>query len=349
VVLGRPGELFDDRYRLQELIGQGGFGEVWKAIDTYRSNGPVLETHTVALKLITTRDRGATWQEASILTALKSDHILEVNNADIYVDVPYIDTDLAATSLDKRAMPLGAEPEQAVGWMRRALRGLELCHQHRLLHRDVKPGNIFLTHSGSAKLGDFGNVTLMDADGRAAVGGDHLIWAPEFFKGASASVASDIYAAGVTLYAVLAGRMPYTGFKQLADLAEAIVRGAHQPLRDIAPHVSMALADKVKTAMSLNPADRYTSAAEFDIALAIHPRSRRFIPTPVHPGHLRCWTAVGKGADVHVCAIQGPTSRRVSIVTAHADSGRRITRLCCDVTQAQAAKRLRAVFGELRD
>lgn len=290
-MLGRPGELFDDRYRLVRLIGRGGFGEVWEATDTYRSNEPTLESHTVALKLITTHDRRATWQEASILTALKSDHILEVNNADVYVDVPYVDTDLAATSLDKWALPLGAEPEQAVAWMRRALRGLELCHQHRLLHRDIKPANIFLTESGSAKLGDFGAVALMDTNDKAPVGGDHLIWAPEFFTGARASIASDIYASGVTLYALLAGRMPYSGIKQLVDLGDAIVKGAYEPLRDIAPHVSIALADRVKTAMSLNPSDRFNSAAEFDNALALQPRARRFIPVPVHAGHLRCWTA----------------------------------------------------------
>ena len=137
--VGNEQVLRNRRYRLVRLIGQGAFGEVWEAIDTHRSHEPTLESHTVALKLITTRDRGATWHEASILTALKSDHILEVNNADIFVDVPYIDTVLAATSLDKQAFPVRVEPERATAWKRRALRGLELCHQHRLLHRDVKP------------------------------------------------------------------------------------------------------------------------------------------------------------------------------------------------------------------
>jgi len=349
VTLGSPGELFADRYRLVRLIGRGGFGEVWHAIDTHRSSEPTLESHSVALKLIGTRDRRSTWQEASILTALKSDHILEVNNADVYVDVPYIDTDLAATSLDKRAMPLGVEPEQAVAWMRRALRGLELCHQHRLLHRDVKPANIFLTTSGAALLGDFGLVTLMDATGNAPVGGDQLIWAPEFFSGAGASRASDIYAAGVTLYALLAGRMPYTGFLQLADLGDAVVNAAHEPLRDVAPHVSMALADKVKTAMAIDPRDRFGSAADFDNGLALAPRARRFTPTLLHAGHLRCWIAAGSGRELHVCAIQGTTSSKVSILSTYADSGRRITRLCCDTTHSQLARRLRAVFGELRD
>jgi eukaryotic-like serine/threonine-protein kinase len=349
VTLGSSGELFADRYRLVRLIGQGGFGEVWHAIDTHRSNEPTLESHSVALKLVTTRDRRSTWQEASILTALKSDHILEVNNADVCVDVPYIDTDLAATSLDKHAMPLGAEPEQAVAWMRRALRGLELCHQHRLLHRDVKPANIFLTASGAALLGDFGLVVLMDERGTADIAGDHLVWAPEFFTGGKASAASDIYAAGVTLYALLAGRMPYAGFKRLEDLADAVTKGTHEPLRDLAPHVSIALADKVKTAMAINASDRFGSAADFDNALALHPRARRFIPASLHPGHLRCWSVIGRGRDMHVCALQGATSKKASVLTTYADSGRRITRLCCDTTHAQLAKRLRAVFGELRD
>jgi hypothetical protein len=55
--------------------------------------------------------------------------------------------------------------------------------------------------------------------------------------------------------------------------------------------------------------DRFSSAAEFDNALALQPRARRFVPVPVHAGHLRCWTAVGKGRDVHVWAIPGPSSR----------------------------------------
>lgn len=67
----------------------------------------------------------------------------------------------------------------------------------------------------------------------------------------------------------------------------------------------MALADEVKTAIALDPTDRYPSAAEFDNALALRQRAPRFAPVPAHDGHVRCWTAVGKGADLMVCAIQG--------------------------------------------
>lgn len=100
------------------------------------------------------RDRGATWPEATILTALRSEHILEVHNADVFVDVPYLDTALADCSLDKRAYPRGAEPGLATDWMRRALRGLDLCHNRGLIHRDVKPENVFMTTQGDAQLGD---------------------------------------------------------------------------------------------------------------------------------------------------------------------------------------------------
>jgi eukaryotic-like serine/threonine-protein kinase len=116
MTLGVAGAMIANRYRLEALLRRGGYGEVWRAFDTHRS-------HLVALKLILHRNRTATWHEASLLTALKDEHILEVNNADVAVDLPYLDTALAHCSLDAKSMPLGVEPGLAVDWMRRSLRG----------------------------------------------------------------------------------------------------------------------------------------------------------------------------------------------------------------------------------
>ena len=247
MTLGAPGQLFDKRYRLLALIGGGGFGEVWRAFDTHRN-------YEVALKLIRSRDRGATWHEASLLTALRSEHILEVNNADVAVDVPYLDTALADCSLDARCEPHGTEPGQAVDWMRRALRGLDLCHRRGLLHRDVKPQNVFLTSAGVAKLGDFGAAALMDAAGTAAPGGDLRIRAPELLEGGRASISSDVYSAACTLYALVTGQLPFAGITQQADLVDAIVQANYPGVRDLAPHVSQALAEKIRTGMSTEEA-----------------------------------------------------------------------------------------------
>jgi serine/threonine-protein kinase len=347
--VGTPGELIANRYRLRRLLGTGSFGEVWEALDTYRSHEKSLPPHVVALKLIRARDRGATWQEASILTALRSEHILEVNNADVFVDVPYLDTALAECSVEKRSEPFGVEPGKAVDWMRRVLRGLGLCHEHRLLHRDIKPHNIFLTSSGDAKLGDFGVAVLMDRLGTAAPSGDQRIWAPEFFTGGQASVLSDIYAAACTLYALVAGRLPFQGFTMLADLANAVTNGSYVAVRDVAPHVSQALAEKIRKGMSLNPSERFQTAAEFDHALALPARSRRFTPesTP-HPGHLRCGTVSGSGSNSRVCVLPRAAVKRVLVETRYERSGNRVVQHCFESTYAELPRRLRAVFNDLR-
>ncbi len=339
--MGAFGELIANRYRLEKSLGQGGFGEVWKALDTHRNLD-------VALKLMKTRDRGATWREATILTALRSEHILEVHNADVFVDVPYLDTALADCSLDDRAYPHGVEPGVAIDWMRRALRGLDLCHKRGLIHRDVKPENVFLTAQGDARLGDFGVAALMDPAGTADPHGDPFIRAPELFTGGRASVASDVYSAACTLYSLLAGRSPFAGITTMPDLETAIVGSRYPALRDIAPHVSQALSDKVRTGMKIDPAARFASAASFDSALALTQATRTFAPQPPHPSHERCWHVEGGGGALVVCVVGDGAGRRVEVETRHAISQNRVRKHCFLSTRGELSRRLRAVFNDLR-
>lgn len=340
MALGAVGATIADRYRLEKFLGRGGYGEVWRAHDMYRN-------HTIALKLLLNRDRRQAWYEASLLTALSSPHILAVNNADVAVDVPYLDTTLAKCSLDAISQPIGVEPRLAIDWTRRALRGLNLCHRRGLLHRDVKPDNIFLTLEGDARLGDFGIAALMDSAGSATPDGDPRIWAPEFYQGARSTVASDIYAAAVTLYALLAGRMPFNQTYQ-ADLDAAIQAGDCPDIRDLAPHVSQALADKVRQGMSLEPSERYASASLFDSKLGGLPsRQRHFAPIPAHQGHDRCWQVEGKGAAMYVCVAVPQGSPRIDIETRRVNSGTRMTQHCDQVKMKNLPARLRKIFNAL--
>ncbi|RZU13978.1 serine/threonine-protein kinase [Kribbella rubisoli] len=340
MALGAVGATVADRYRLEKFLGRGGYGEVWRAHDTYRN-------HTIALKLLLNRDRRQAWYEASLLTALSSPHILAVNNADVAVDVPYLDTALAKCSLDAISQPIGVEPRLAIDWTRRALRGLDLCHRRGLLHRDVKPDNIFLTMEGDARLGDFGIAALMDAAGSAAPDGDPRIWAPEFYQGTRATVASDIYAAAVTLYALLAGRMPFNQTHQ-ADLDAAIQTGDCPDIRDIAPHVSRALADKVRQGMALLPLERFTLASLFDSKLGGLPsRPRHIEPISAHQGHDRCWHIAGKGAAIYVCLTLLQGSAQANIETRRVNSGTRVTEHCAQIKATDIPIRLRRLFGAL--
>lgn len=339
----KDAELFAARYELLELLGRGTSGEVWRARDTRRG-------HLVALKVLHDVEPEAAWHEATRLTELKfSPNILGVNNADLAVDVPYLDTDLAELGTAKDACePNGLPVGRAIQIIRGALRGLQLCHDHRLLHRDVKPANVFLKANGDSQLGDFGLTMIMDEQDSAKVGGDPDVRAPETMKGARHTVVADVYSAGVTLYAMLTGSLPFSittagGFQ---PHKENVLAGMPD-VRDVAPHVSTALAKVVRKATAIRPADRFQSAAEFDAALGRLPTlTHEFSRGDAHPGHARCWT-VTRLRDGHVVDVCEAVNGRVSTVTArHASSGNKVSGLGGSANgAARSAVLLRRTFA----
>ncbi len=337
--MGRPGTLLPgDRYRLIELLGRGSFGEVWKAHDLHRGQ-------EVAFKFLAGTEHRKAWREATLLTTLNSPHILKINNADLIGDVPFIDTKLARASVDKLCFPLGMEPHRAVESMRRVLRALALCHSVQLVHRDVKPGNVFEDLNGDVVLGDFGIAQLVGPDGSVPRGGDPRIVAPEGWATGSLTFQSDVYSAAVTLYVLLTGRWPFNQAAQ-SDLEAAVAKGDYVPVRDLAPNVSMALDLVLRKGLAVSTSDRFTTAAEFDLALGNLPRrANRIEPVPAHPGHERCWQVRGgKGRDA--CVVLRPTP---TIEIRHAESGRRVAGTPDVATTAGSlAKDLRRAFDNLR-
>ena len=345
------GELFDDRYELQGApLGVGEFGEVWRAHDQHRD-------HVVALKILTNTLEDDAWHEAQRLTSLESPNILRVNNADIAVDVPYIDSVLAAsgTVADEMA-PLGMTPARAVHLVRGALRGLQLCHDRGVLHRDVKPANIFIGGPGDALLGDFGCAGVMAADGTAKPAGDPNVRPLDVLKGKSANASSDVYGMGITLYAMLTGALPFSisaagDFKTHRDN----VAGGMPDIRDVAPHVSIVLAKVVRKATAPKQVDRYETAAEFSDALAslaaVDADICRATPsagTVNHSGHDRCWSVVRRRdqAVFFVCVHRAGGKQHV--VTCR-ENGRRLVAHCKDGMNTGALLvHLRKVFSALR-
>jgi len=338
MISAAPGGTLGGRYRLVKEIGHGAFGEVWEAWDTNRS-------HSVALKLLVRGHTADAWVEASLLTQLKSPYILEVNNADVIVDVPFLDTALARDSLDRASSPRGMEPHLAVESIRRVLRGLSLCHSRGLVHRDVKPANIFVKANGDIVLGDFGAAKLMDDSGLVSCGGDPRVRAPEAISTGKQGAPADIYGAAVALYSVLTGRWPFDQQLQI-DLNEAIVSGTRPPLRELAPHVSRSLAAVVDRALHVDPAARYATAAAFDSALGSLPvRTNRFTPLSEHAGHERCWSVEGK-SSLYVCLVKDAGTR---VEVTHKKSGRRVGRYGGDCAAPKVGPVLRKTFDELRN
>lgn len=339
------GGIFDDQYELLAELGCGQFGEVWNARDQ-RLN------RIVALKLLKDPDEDAAWQEGQRLIELKSPHILPIYNAGLAIDVPYLVTEYAANgTVADLITPVGISPRRAIELIRAVLRGLELAHQRRVLHRDVKPGNIFLRANGDAQLGDFGVAAIMDADDSAKGYGDLNIRAPEVLKGGRLTATSEVYSAGVTLWAMLVGRLPIE-FDPMAGFGphKAAVAAGIQDIRDAAPEVSLTLAKVVRKASAVNPKERFATVAEFDNALSrVKELSADVVAVPAHSGHRNCWEVRRRyDGHIHTVCVEVSAAGDIDIVTRHNGSGHRVSDLCRTVRGERSVRvALRHAFDSL--
>lgn len=335
------GVVIDGRYTIQSFLGSGASGEVYEVIDAHQGQ-------TYALKLFRPVPGAPPWHEAQVLTQLESDFILPVRNADIANGLPYIVTDLAIHgSAADGTMPLGIDPSIAVRWVRAACRGATRTHDARLLHRDIKPENLFRTASGGVVLGDFGMAAFMDPHGEAGRDGTPVTVAPEVAAGGNTTVSSDVYSLGATLYALVAGRYAHNAPTKHACL-DAVMTTVPPLLRDVAPHVTRGLAQRVERAMARDPNDRYDCPASFDADLGLlRAEPRRWQRTDEHIGHHGCWRSAGGGRDIVICVATSGT--RFVVEGRYAATSRRVPgTLQSPVTAAQLPRRIRAAMNAIR-
>jgi len=328
--------LFARRYEILSHLGGGGFGTVFHALD-------INQGFEVALKVFKPGAPPAyAFREAQALTALGGPNVLRVHNADVYMDVPYIATELALCSTADRVVPqIGVRTDLAVLWTRHMLHGLTVCHAAGLLHRDVKPANVFLKADDLAQLGDFGLVEPFDAAGHARVAGTPRYMAPEAVLAGHLTVRSDVYGAGLTLWELLAGSQPFTGVA-MVDLPSAVAGGVRARLRDEAPHVPAAAARVVERAVSLNPVDRYDDPAAMNSALgmlpAFDPLWERVFPTM---GATWQWETV----PTRLILSAFDKGATVEVETRQAGSGNRVRAMCKTFARRRWAVELRALLG----
>jgi formylglycine-generating enzyme required for sulfatase activity/predicted Ser/Thr protein kinase len=261
------GQILNNRYRIVKLLGQGGFGAVYKAWDT-NLNGPCAlkenkETSPVA--------QAQFQREASMLFNLRHPNLPKVFDSFIitgqgqYLVMEYIEGQDLAEKLEQAKAPL---PEaETLGWVRQVCDALQYLHEQKppVIHRDLKPANIRITPQGQAVLVDFGIAKVYDPSLRTTVGARAMTpgYSPteQYLSQGRTDARSDVYALGATLYNLLTNQVP----------PEAPERnmGVELPsLRSTNPAVSAHIEAAVQTALQMLPEKRFQSMADFKAALA---------------------------------------------------------------------------------
>lgn len=257
-------------YRVESLLGEGGMGTVYQAIDTHLERlvaVKMLHTHLVNQTSFMERFRN----EALILARLNHPNIAVVYNflqdgSDYFMAMEYVEGD----SLESLVRKTGALPAAVAAEItRQGLEGLAHAHRKGILHRDIKPANLMLTPEGSIKLMDFGIARVVGNQRLTQVNrivGTLEYMAPELVQGEAPSPASDLYAMGILLYELLSGKLPFASKTDYA-LMQAIIREKPIALRKLNANVPKELEAIVNKALEKNPAKRFADAREFQKAL----------------------------------------------------------------------------------
>jgi serine/threonine protein kinase len=269
----KPGEVGKlGRYRVLKKIGRGGMGAVYLAFDTVLSRRIALKvmlTHHVA----DAESRERFLREARAAAMVKSDHIVTIFDVDEIRGVPFIAMEyLLGYPLDQYLRVTGELPlAQVLRVGRETALGLVAAHDLGLVHRDIKPGNIWLeAPHGRVKLLDFGLARAQNDDTQLTtsgiVVGTPAFMSPEQARGHKLDGRSDLFSLGVMLYRVATGKMPFDGPTTMAILT-ALAVDTPTSVRKLNANVPEELEAIINKLLAKAPADRYRTAWEVVEAL----------------------------------------------------------------------------------
>src|SRR5215469_7831888 len=258
-------------YEILALIGAGGMGEVYCAMDTKLNREVAVKV--ISSELADSEARHRFQLEARLASSLNHPHILTVHDAGEFEGKEYLVTEFidGGTLRDwSRAQPRGWR--DVVELLAGVADGVAAAHDAGILHRDIKPQNVLVTKSGYAKLADFGLAKLLERisqedetrtleDGITRPGialGTTAYMSPEQASGKHLDARTDVFSFGVLLYEALGSKRPFTGSTGI-DVLHAIINANPEPLDDSVPPALRVIVTK---ALEKKPADRYQSMRE---------------------------------------------------------------------------------------
>lgn len=263
----KKGQVLNNRYQVQAVLGEGGFGAVYKVWDENLQRHCAIKENLQ----LTPESQKQFRHEAIMLANLNHPHLVRVtdyffiSDRGPYLVMDYVDGNDLETILTNNGGPLPSK--QALAWIRQVCDALIYIHNQNppIIHRDIKPANIRITPQGNAVLVDFGLAKVFDDGIKTTMGARGLtphFAAPEQYGTGGTDAQSDIYSLGVTLYCLLTYRVP-------PDSVEIMVGNAEppQPAKAINRNIPDAISDAMQHAMQIRRTERYKSVSDFKDAL----------------------------------------------------------------------------------
>jgi serine/threonine protein kinase/Flp pilus assembly protein TadD len=268
-------------YQIEELIGAGGMGEVYRAVDTTLG----LSVAIKVLPPLSSSDPLRLWrfeQEARAAAILHHPNILYVHQLGTHEGQTYIVSELLDGQTLRVTLKDPLTVSEILDYARQIADGLAAAHEKGIVHRDLKPENLFVTRYGQVKILDFGLAKAIESIDRPAATpivnrgrhctefgvmlGTTSYMPPEQIRGQQIGPPSDIFSFGVVLYEMVTGTLPFRGENSEA-ICEAILNSTPAEPRTLNPSVTYELGTIIERALEKNPDQRYRNASEIQADL----------------------------------------------------------------------------------
>ena len=299
-------------YEIQSPLGAGGMGEVYRARDLQLAREVAIKVLPPSLSRDPDRLRRFE-QEARAAAALNYPNILAVYQMGTYEGAPYLVSELLEGGTLREQLLRGPLPlRKAVEYGIQAARGLAAAHEKGIVHRDMKPENLFVTKEGRIKILDFGLAKLTETRARVAEAGTTTMtstepgvvmgtvgyMSPEQVRGSAADHRSDIFAFGAILYEMLTGKRAFQR-PTSAETMSAILNEDPPPVSQTAINLPPALQRVVQRCLEKSPEQRFQSASDLAFALEALSESGSASSRVISPeiSHLP-WKWIAAGAVV---------------------------------------------------
>ena len=256
-----------DQYRVIELLGQGGMGMVFRALDTQLQR-------PVALKVVKPQvaQTGNTSErflrEARAMAAISSDHVVTVYQVGQTEGLAFLAMELLeGEPLQERLARQDALTlKEALRLAFQITKGLAAAHERGLVHRDIKPANLWIERSGRVKILDFGLAHALTSQDLRLTQAGHIVgtpqyMAPERIEGLQVDARSDLFSLGCVMYELFTGKLAFEGASALAVLRNLTVHHP-TPVNELNPDIPEPLSDLVMQLLAKQPDDRPQSARE---------------------------------------------------------------------------------------